>query len=150
MRLARVLAAVLCLVATAPAATLAGETRNDVAAAYAAWSAAFDRHDATALAALYLPDAKLVPAGEGLVSGAAEIGRFFAGIMANGVTDYRLDLIDAGGDDRIVYAVASWTATSKGASAPPRELGGIATEVFERQPDGSLRLRLHAFNQGGS
>ena len=34
----------------------------------------------------------------------------------------------------------------KDASGNPATFGGVATQVFEKQPDGSLKLRLHTFN----
>ena len=37
-------------------------------------------------------------------------------------------------------------AKAKGTDGTEQNIGGLATHVFERQPDGSLRLRLHTFN----
>jgi ketosteroid isomerase-like protein len=45
------------------------------------------------------------------------------------------------GDGKIVIAAAKWSAAGKAT-----RFSGIATHVFERQPDGSLKLKLHTFN----
>jgi hypothetical protein len=30
--------------------------------------------------------------------------------------------------------------------AGDKDIGGVATHIFERQPNGSLKLKLHTFN----
>ena len=50
----------LCLVAVASVGSLAADPKTDVSAAYAAWDAAFNKGDAKAVAAAYLPSAKLL------------------------------------------------------------------------------------------
>jgi ketosteroid isomerase-like protein len=47
---------------------------------------------------------------------------------------------------RFVYGTARWSAAGEGTDGSPQSLGGFATHVFERQGDGSLKLRLHTFN----
>ncbi|TFV36185.1 YybH family protein [Bradyrhizobium niftali] len=146
MRLAQVFALICCVMMANPIGAHAADLKSDVAAAYEAFNAAFNKGDAKAVASAYLPSAKILPPTHAVVSGPAEIEKFFAGFFANGVTNHTLDIIDAGGDDKIVYATANWSAKGKGADGAPQTLGGIATHVFERQADGSLKLRLHTFN----
>jgi ketosteroid isomerase-like protein len=81
-----------------------------------------------------------------VVSGPAAIETFFAGLHANGVTEHKLELIDAGGDNKVVYGTANWSAKGKDKEGKPAAFSGIATHVFERQADNSLKLRLHTFN----
>ena len=124
----------------------AGELRSQVSACYEAWDAAFNRGDAKAVAEAYLRDAKFLPATHAVLSGPAEIEEFFAGLFANGVTGHVLRIIEVGGDGKLVYGAANWTATVKGADGASQEIGGIATHIFERQGDGRLKLKLHTFN----
>ena len=51
---------------------------DDVAKAYLAWDESFNKGDAVALASAYLPDGKVLPPTHSVVSGTAEIERFFA------------------------------------------------------------------------
>jgi ketosteroid isomerase-like protein len=146
MRLIHASAFALCLLTVAPVGSLAADPTSDVTAAYAAWDAAFNKRDAKTVAAAYLPNAKLMPPTHEVASGPAAIEKFFAGLHANGVTDHKLQVIDAGGDDRIVYATANWSAKGKDKDGKPANFSGIATHVFERQADSSLKLRLHTFN----
>lgn len=110
------------------------------------WDSAFNKADAKAVAAAYLPNAKLLPPTHEVISGPAEIENFFAGLFTSGFTDHNLTIIDAGGDDGVVYRAANWSAKGNGADGNDQAAGGTATHVFERQADGSLKLRLHAFN----
>jgi ketosteroid isomerase-like protein len=64
-------------------------------------------------------------------------------------TSHKLEVIDAGGDDKVVYGTANWSAEGKDKDGKPADFSGIATHVFERQPDNSLKLRLHTLGPVG-
>lgn len=146
MRLLYASALAFCLLTVDPIGSFAADPKGDVTAAYAAWDAAFNKGDAKAVAAAYLPNAKLLPPTHEVASGPVAIEKFFAGLHANGVTDHKLELIDAGGDAKVVYGTAKWSAKGKDKDGKPANFSGIATHVFERQGDNSLKLRLHTFN----
>ncbi|MFO1047597.1 MAG: SgcJ/EcaC family oxidoreductase [Geminicoccaceae bacterium] len=120
--------------------------RERVEAAYAAWDAAFNRGDAKAVAGLYTGDATFLPATHAVVEGPANIERFFAPLLAQGVSDHRFELITIHEDARSIAAAARWTATSPNPDGTRAASSGIATHLFLKQPDGSLKLRLHTFN----
>ena len=82
----------------------------------------------------------------GVLTGPAEVEAFFAGLFESGVSDHTLDIIEVGGDGRIVYGAAHWSLQGKDADGTPQTFSGIATHVFERQEDGTLKLKLHTFN----
>jgi ketosteroid isomerase-like protein len=146
MRMIHASALALCLLTVAPVVSFAAEPMSDVTAAYAAWDAAFNKGDAKTVAAAYAPNAKLMPPTHEVASGPAEIEKFWAGMFANGVTGHKLEVIDAGGDGKVVYGTANWSAKGKDKDGKPATFTGIATHVFERQADDSLKLRLHTFN----
>jgi len=134
------------LLTAAPAISLAADAKTDVQKAYATFDAAFNKQDAKAVAANYVPTAKVLPPTHEVTSGPAEIEKFFAGFFANGVTNHKLEVIDAGGDDKVVIGTAKWSATGKDKDGKPAAFSGLAMHVFERQADGSLKLRFHTFN----
>ncbi|MEH2513355.1 ketosteroid isomerase-like protein [Nitrobacteraceae bacterium AZCC 1564] len=136
----------LLLLSAAPVASFAADPKSDVTAAYAAWDAAFNKGDAKAVAAEYLPNAKLLPPSHEVASGPAAVEKFFAELQKDGVTNHKLELIDAGGDDKVVFGTANWSAKGKDKDGKPATFSGIATHVFERQPGNALKLRLHTFN----
>jgi ketosteroid isomerase-like protein len=84
-----------------------------------------------------------------VASGPAAIEKFIAGLHDNGLTDHKVEVIDAGGDDKVLYGTANWSAKGKTRTrtrtASPT-FGGIAAHVFERQADNSLKIRLQTFN----
>ena len=130
-----------------PVAAFAASTDEQVVAAYAAWDQAFNTGDASKVAAFYTDDAVFLPPTHDVVEGPAGVEKFFAGLFGNGVTGHKLELIEVtGDDDEMVVAAAKWSAQGKDASGNPATFGGVATQVFEKQPDGSLKLRLHTFN----
>ncbi|MCP3392637.1 nuclear transport factor 2 family protein [Bradyrhizobium sp. CCGB12] len=120
--------------------------KAEIIGAYSAWDFAFNKADAKAVAATYVSNAKVLPPTHQVISGPEEIENFFAGLFSGGFTDHKLTIIDAGGDEKVVYSTAKWSAEGKGPDGSRQSAGGIATHVFERQADGSLKLRLHTFN----
>ncbi|MCC8941202.1 DUF4440 domain-containing protein [Bradyrhizobium sp. Arg68] len=146
MKLAQASALLFCLFTVTPAVSLAADAKVDVEKAYAAWDTAFNKQDAKALAADYVSTAKLLPPTHQVVSGTGEIEKFWAGLFAGGVTGHKLEMIDAGGDDKVVFGTAKWSATGKDKDGKPSPLSGLAMHVFERQADGALKLRLQTFN----
>src|SRR5215218_9158327 len=126
---------------TSQASSFSSSMKAEVSRAYEAWDAAFNKADAKALAAAYLPSAQLLPPTHDVVSGPVAIEAFFTGLFSIGYTDHNLTVIDWGGDDKIVYSAARWSVTGKNADGAPETAAGIATHVFERQGDGSLKLR---------
>lgn len=124
----------------------AGDPKTDVKSAYEAWDVAFNRGDAKAIAAAYLPNAKLLPPSHQVAFGQTAIETFYSEALASGITDHKLELIDAGGDDRIIYATARWSAKGKDKDAKPATFSGFATYLFERQADNSLKLLLQTWN----
>jgi ketosteroid isomerase-like protein len=120
---------------------LAADAKSDVTAADKAWDAAFNSGDAKAIAASYAADAELLPPTHTIAKGPAEIEKFFDGLLKGGGKSHALKLVEAGGTDKTVYT-ANWSATDKDG----KQIGGLATHIFERQNDGALKLKAHIFN----
>lgn len=137
--------AVLCACLAAAGGAFA-DPADDVKAAYSAWDAAFNAGDAKALAALYGQDAIFLPATHEVIRGPENVEKFFAGLFGMGVTGHRLELIEADGGEDMLVGTAKWSANGKDASGADQPWGGVATHVFEKQDDGSLKLRVHTFN----
>jgi len=137
---------VLAALVASSCMAIADPIDDQIRTAYSAWNAAFNKGDPKAVAAFYTGDASFLPATHDVIQGPDGVEKFFSSLFANGVTDHTLDLIRSTGDDRIVIAAAKWSAAGRDASGKATRFGGVATHVFERQPDGSLKLKLHTFN----
>ena len=121
-------------------------SEDEIRPAYAAWDAAFAKGDAKAVAALYTSDAIFLPATHAVIKGPSGVEQFFAGIFNMGVTGHKLDLIEARGEGNLIFGAAKWSANGKDATGADQPWAGVATHVFERQADGTLKLTLHTFN----
>jgi ketosteroid isomerase-like protein len=119
---------------------------SEVKAAYAAWDAAFKKSDAKAVAAFYADDALFLPADHKVIKGPDGVEKFFAGLFGMGAANHKLELIEAGGEGKLLYGSAKWSADGKDASGKDQPWGGVATHVFQKQPDGKLKIKLHTFN----
>ena len=115
-----------------PLAASADSADDEVTAAYAAWDAAFATSDAKQVAAFYTEDATFLPPTHDVLKGPAGVEKFFAGLLGNGVTGHKLELIEVEGDDddEVVVAAAKWSAQGKDANGAPATFGGVATHVF--------------------
>lgn len=136
--------AVLCIFFSfAPAKA---DPADEVKAAYSAWDAAFNKADAKAVAAFYTDNAIFLPATHDVIKGPGGVEKFFGGIFGMGVTGHKLELIEAQGDGKLLVGTAKWSAKGKDAKGADQPWAGVATHVFEKQADGSLKLRVHTFN----
>lgn len=115
---------------------------DDVKAAYEQWNDAFNKGDAPKIASSYTEDAIFLPPTHEVIEGQSGIQSFFDGLLKNGVTDHQLQVISVMEDGDEVVAASKWSAKGGDGST----LGGIATHVFRKQEDGSLKLKLHTFN----
>jgi uncharacterized protein (TIGR02246 family) len=127
-------------------ASLAASAEDDVKAAYSAWDAAFNKGDAGAVAALYSDDALMLPPSHDVIKGPAGVEKFLLGILKMGAKNHKFEMIEAREQGSIIYAAAKWSATGKDAEGKDQAWSGVATHVFERQSDGSLKLKLNTFN----
>ena len=119
------------------------DAATDVKAAYTAWDAAFNKGDPKAVAVFYTDDAVFLPPSHEVIKGPAGVEKFFSGLFANGITSHKLELIEvAASSADTMTAAAKWSVKLKDGSAG----GGVATHVFKKQPDGTLKLKLHTFN----
>jgi uncharacterized protein (TIGR02246 family) len=125
---------------------MANEVEDQVKSAYSAWDAAFNKKDSKAIAGFYTDDAYFLPPTHKVIEGPKGVAEFFSGLFKGGVTGHKLEMIEAEGNGNIVYAAAKWSAKGKDDKGKPKELSGLATHIFEKQSDGSLKLKLQTFN----
>jgi uncharacterized protein (TIGR02246 family) len=113
------------------------QTPQDVSAeirvANAAFVDAFTQVDAATVAALYTPDAELLPPGGDPVSGTDAIRAFWQGVMESGVASATLTTIEAMGVDSLAYEVGRYALAS--ADGAPIDQGKYIV-IWHRTPDG--------------
>jgi ketosteroid isomerase-like protein len=144
-KLLSLLCSILILVVAAVSVARA-DPAADATAAYAAWDAAFNSGSARAVCALYTDDAILLPPTHDVIKGPEAVDKFIAGILGMGAKGHKFELIEASGDGKVVYAAAKWSATGKDSAGSDQPWGGLSTTIFEKQADGSLKIKMQTFN----
>src|SRR5687767_4809200 len=122
------------------------DVEREVQEAYQAWDAAFNKGSAERLASFYAEDAIFLPATHDVIKGPRGVSECVQGLFGMGVTGHKLEIIESHAAGNLFYAAARWSANGKDADGKDQPWGGIATHIFERQPDASLKLKLHTFN----
>jgi ketosteroid isomerase-like protein len=147
MRLASVLCLGLLAAACAPksevpatAAPLSAAEIDAVKAVDAAFAAAMNAKDTTAVFALYAADAKLMPPDSPVLEGAA-IHALVVGFLAGGGGDFVLTQSTVAGVGDLAYVVG--TATYKMAGAPETVK---YTEVLRKGADGKWQYAVDMFS----
>lgn len=110
------------------------------------WDAAFNRGDAAAVAVLYDAEAAVLPAGGEAAIGPAAIQALFAGAIASGIHNHRIELHAVAGDDALATQRGRWSAQAKNADGELQTFSGHITVVYRRQPDGNWRALTHTWN----
>ena len=141
------LAAGLCVFALgSPLSAADTNVRTVVTGLNSTWNDAFNRGDATAVAALYDEKATL-SAGDGkTLVGRAEIEKLFKSFIDAGVHKHTIDIVEVYGNGDFAYEVAKWSAMGREKDGKEPAFGGVLTNVFERGTDGKWKSMSHVWN----
>jgi uncharacterized protein (TIGR02246 family) len=138
----RVSALVVCFCCIFAGSTLA-QTAALIQKLDDAWSAAFDKGDAAALAAMYTPDAYVLPAGHDMVRGRAAIEAFWKG-AAQQLGDAKLVVVNVVPlGPRAAREIGTFSFATK--SQPPQPMVGKYVVVW-RQIGGRWLLATDIWN----
>lgn len=140
------LAVSLALGITSNAVADDGKIKAIVESANAAWNKALNSGDTKALSALYAEDATLSPGNGKTLKGRTEIESLFKGFVANGVHNHTLEIIEVGGNGKLIYQVSKWNAEGAIADGKKPSFGGITTSVLELNANGQWLARSHVWN----
>jgi uncharacterized protein (TIGR02246 family) len=123
---------------------LAAEDIAAIRATDSVFAGAVGAGDAAGIAALYLPDAHVLPPQAPAVEGRAAIQQFFAGLLGAYQVTIAVNSEEIEGRGDLAYARGHYTmeGTPKAAGAPPLREEGKFLEVLRRQPDGTWRMAV--------
>jgi len=101
------------------------------------FAAALNAKDAKMAASLYTEDAVLIPPGEALVRGRANIEAYWkAAIESGGVRDVSVETIDAQSSGALGYEIGTFALTANGPNGEAVKDKGRYIELLKRGPDG--------------
>ena len=112
----------------------------------ALFSDALAAGDAAALAALYTPNAVLLPPDAVTVTGKAAIEEFWTAVIASGAKGVRLTTLQLDGADDIAYEIGSALLTVQPEGQDPMEVPGKYIVVWKKGEDGTWRLHADIWN----
>ena len=131
----------------APAA-LSSADESNIRALDAAWGKAATAGDGDAIAALYAPDATLLPPGEPMVKGEAAKKYWMDFAKGySGPTELNTQSVEGSGDLAVAVGTYRMSLTPKKAGAKPLPTEeGKYVEVLKRQDDGSWKILHDVWN----
>jgi ketosteroid isomerase-like protein len=138
--------AVLAMLGACRSAAPAGAGPSSAADLRQRWQDAFNRADTMALAALYAPDAVLVPPSGTVLTGGQVAARDAVGrLMAD--RTLRLFVLSQRMTTRAGHVQGTWVASRRGVARGPLLASGTYFMVFEQEPRGGLRITYHVWRE---
>jgi uncharacterized protein (TIGR02246 family) len=120
----------------------ANSTRDAIEAVNAQFVAAFGQGDSNAVAALYTPNAQLMPEGGDAIKGRAAIQKFMQGVIDSGVASISLTTLEKFGSGSTATEVGVYEMRDKTGKAVDH--GKYV--VLWRQVNGAWQLHRDIFN----
>jgi uncharacterized protein (TIGR02246 family) len=142
---------VLAIVATLPLMVpgkiaRADDIRPAMEAANAQFLAAFNTPNPSAFPPLYAKDAVLFFQGAPPVRGPEAIKQFWESQITRGVRDHTYDIIETGADGKYAYQVTKNTVQLVRDTGERTLITGNTVRIFEKQNDGTWKIKIHMFN----
>lgn len=110
------------------------------------WSQALNQGRSADLIKFYTADAVVLPPSSEILANHAAIKGYWEGLHRIGVNKYTVYDVDLKIEGNIAYQTALWEATRITPEGTTIEFDGNLSSVFERQPDGSWKIKLQSWN----
>ena len=110
------------------------------------WSRALSQGDSADLGRFYTPDAVVLPPSSEILANRDAIKGYWDGLHKIGVNDYSVYDVNLKIEGNLAYQTALWEAKRVTPEGNTIEFDGNLSNVFERQPDGSWKIRLQSWN----
>ena len=118
-----------------------------ISAINAKFDLAFNTKNAADIGNLYAENAVVLPAPAGAaLKGRQAVVEFFTGLIAAGVIDHQLTLVDAVEDGNLAYQVGLWAGAMVDTQGVRQTFGGNVHLVYRKQVDGQWLAVTHIWN----
>jgi uncharacterized protein (TIGR02246 family) len=118
----------------------------EVLAIAQAWEKCASAKDARGMAGLYTENATLLPPGQPAITGRPNIQGFWQGFFDAGASDAKLTSIQISGSGDLAYEIGEYSAMMPQPSGGTAPGTGKYLVVFERQQDGTLKMKADMFS----
>jgi len=120
---------------------------NEIAAVNAKFDQLFNTKKSEELINLYDESAVVMPAPAGEAKiGHSAIQSFFSGLIAAGVIDHKLTLVEAVEDGNLAYQRGHWAGAMINENGERQTFGGNVHLVYRKQADGGWKAVTHIWN----
>jgi uncharacterized protein (TIGR02246 family) len=123
-----------------------GTVRQEIEQHNRDMSAAFNRGDAAAVAALYAEDAKVLPPGGAMVTGRQAIRQFWQGVRDMGVHEVTLRTEEVATSGDLAYEIGTATLTMQPAGSAATMDSVKYVVVWKRRAGGPWQLAVDIWN----
>lgn len=110
------------------------------------WAKSLDQGKTKELMNLYTENAVVFPPSSEILTGRTEIQAYLDGLRAAGFKEYTLSNVDTNINDSTIYGTALWEAKRLDGEGNVIMLEGNISSVFERQVDGSWKIKFQSWN----
>lgn len=110
------------------------------------WSRALSQGDSADLGRFYTPDAVVLPPSSEILASYDAIKGYWDGLHKIGVNNYSIYDVNLKIEGDFAYQTALWEAKRITPEGNSIEFDGNLSNVFERQPDGSWKIKLQSWN----
>jgi uncharacterized protein (TIGR02246 family) len=102
--------------------------------------------DNQALQELYTRDAVIIPPSGQIISSTSDYSSYLTNYLRGRMADFEVKTVDLRTVGDVTYQSAVWMATVKSGNGRDGEIGGDMTNVLQRQPDGSWKIKFQKWN----
>lgn len=110
------------------------------------WSRALSQGNSTELGRFYTPDAVVLPPSSEILANQDAIKGYWEGLHKIGVKNYSVYDVNLKIEGNFAYQTALWEAKRVTPDGNTIKFDGNLSNVFERQPDGSWKIKLQSWN----
>jgi ketosteroid isomerase-like protein len=145
----RAIAAILPLVVFTAFVARAENFRSKMEMANAQFLEAFNRPNPAGFLSLYTDDSVLLFQGAPVITGPAGIKQFWESRIKAGAKHHTFDIINAWAEDKYAYQIATASVQLMPETGEKVLISGYTVRVFEKQDDGTWKVKVHMFNRQG-
>lgn len=95
---------------------------------------------------LYTRDAVIIPPSGQIISSTSDYSSYLTNYLRGRIADFEVETVDLRTVGNVTYQSAVWMATLKRGDGPGTEISGDMTNVLQRQPDGSWKIKFQKWN----
>lgn len=110
------------------------------------WDAAFNARQPEQVASFYDEAGTVLPAGAAQVSSLKDITEFWNSLVAQGVIDHHIEMIETVRDADLAIQRGKWSAAAVDANGARQTFGGSLLLTYRRQADNSWKILNHIWN----